>query len=256
VSHETIVTQFQGSVCFIKLNRPQDNNTITSKLVTEFNEVLLECDKSSTVVVISGSPEVFCLGADFTAIGKTAPAQVSGDDGPELLYDLWLKLATGPYVTIASVRGKANAGGVGFVAASDIVVADGTAKFSLSELLFGLYPALVLPFLVRRVGFQRAHYMTLTAQPISAKLACEWGLVDAYDEAGGEALLQRHLQRLRRLPKAAIRDYKAYVGQLNGSLLAARLPATTANREIFSNSAAREAIRRFVEQGLLPWEDP
>nr|WP_269820011.1 enoyl-CoA hydratase-related protein [Bacillus velezensis] len=42
--------------------------------------------------------------------------------------------------------GVANAGGIGFVAASDIVIADDTAVFSLSELLFGLFPAMVLPF--------------------------------------------------------------------------------------------------------------
>jgi len=62
---------------------------------------------------------------------------------------LWLRLATVRTVTISHVRGKANAGGIGFVAASDIVLADETAQFSLSELLFGLYPACVLPFLIR-----------------------------------------------------------------------------------------------------------
>jgi 3-carboxymethyl-3-hydroxy-acyl-[acp] dehydratase len=44
-------------------------------------------------------------------------------------------LATGPFVTISHVRGKANAGGLGFMAASDIVLAQEEAQFSLSELL-------------------------------------------------------------------------------------------------------------------------
>lgn len=129
------------------------------------------------------------------------------------MYDLWLRLATGPYVTISHVRGKANAGGLGFVAASDIVLANETAQFSLSELLFGLYPACVLLFLIRRIGFQRAHYFTLMTQPISAKQACEWGLVDACEP---------------------LSEYCCAV-----------------NREIFSDIANLQAITRYVEKGLF-----
>src|SRR5439155_22787849 len=94
------------------------------------------------------------------------------------LYDLLLQLETGSYITLSHVQGKANAGGIDIVAACDIVLADHAAQFSLSELLFGLFPACVLPFLIRRVGFQKAHYMTLMTQPISAQRAHTWGLVD------------------------------------------------------------------------------
>ncbi|HET8798558.1 MAG TPA: enoyl-CoA hydratase/isomerase, partial [Thermoanaerobaculia bacterium] len=161
--------------------------------------------------------------------------------------------ATGPYVTISHVRGKANAGGVGFVAASDIVLADESAQFSLSELLFGLYPAVVLPFLIRRIGFQKAHYLTLMTQPVAARQAHEWGLVDAI-EPQSDALLRRHLQRLRRLSKTAIRRYKSYMGRLSGPIVDLKGPAVAANREIFSDPANLAAITRYVERGLFPWE--
>jgi polyketide biosynthesis enoyl-CoA hydratase PksH len=175
------------------------------------------------------------------------------DGDPEALYDLWLRLATGPFVTIAHVRGRANAGGIGFVAASDIVLADEGARFSLSELLFGLYPACVLPFLVRRVGFQRAHYLTLTTQPITARQACEWGLVDAIDEQGHTAL-RRHLQRLRRLSKPAIRRYKTYMRGLERQLVDSRALAVQGNREIFGDAHNLQAISHYVATGVFPWE--
>lgn len=85
---------------------------------------------------------------------------------PDLLYDLWLKMMNGPFITISHVRGTTNAGGFGFVAASDIVIADETAIFNLSELLFGLFPAMVLPFLTGKIGDQRAHYLTLKTNSI------------------------------------------------------------------------------------------
>lgn len=252
MNYQTLKVQFQDSVCLLQIDRPEANNTINGRLVAECNDVLAQCEESASVVVLSGSPEVFCFGADFKALAGGA----NGDDhdgGPGPLYDLWLRLATGPYVTISHVRGKANAGGIGFVAASDIVLADETAQFSLSELLFGLYPACVMPFLVRRIGFQKAHYLTLMTQPIAAKQAHEWGLVDAF-EPQSDALLRRHLQRLRRLSKTAIRRYKTYMNQVGGPLQELKAPAVAGNREVFSDAANLAAITRYVEHGVFPWE--
>ena len=139
------------------------------------------------------------------------------------------------------------------MAASDVVLADESAQFSLSELLFGLYPACVLPFLIRRIGFQKAHHFTLMTQPISAKQACEWGLVDAC-EPQSEALLRRNLQRLRRLSKIAIRRYKTYMSRMSVPLQELKSPAVAANREIFSDAGNLQAITRYVEHGIFPWE--
>lgn len=248
-TYETIRAQFQDAVCHLRIDRPESRNTINSRLVAECHEVLSACEESATIVVLSGSPEVFCFGADFKAIASGSEQ----DAGPEALYDLWLRMATGPYLTIAQVRGQANAGGVGFVAASDIVLADETAQFSLSELLFGLYPACVLPFLIRRVGFQKAHYMTLMTQPVSAKQAAEWGLVDAY-EASSDVLLRRHLNRLRRLSKTAIRRYKSYMNRINGPLQNLKAEAVAGNLEVFSDPRNLHAITQYVERGIFPWE--
>jgi polyketide biosynthesis enoyl-CoA hydratase PksH len=253
MTYETIKVQFQESICFIQIDRPEANNTINGQLVAECHHVLSACDESATVVVLSGTPEVFCFGADFKAIANGSKARYEQHDGPGPLYDLWLRLATGPYVTISHVRGKANAGGIGFVAASDIVLADETAQFSLSELLFGLYPACVLPFLMRRVGFQNAHYLTLMTQPISVKEACEWRLVDAF-EPRSEALLRRHLQRLRRLSKTSVRRYKEYMSRISVPLQDLKPRAVAANLEAFSDPDNLLAVTRYVEQGLFPWE--
>jgi polyketide biosynthesis enoyl-CoA hydratase PksH len=250
-SYETINVRFQDSICFLQIDRAEANNTINDLLVQECNDVLSECEASASVIVLSGSPEVFCYGADFNAIASRKPHEQ--DAGPGPLYDLWLRMATGPYVTISHVRGKANAGGVGFVAASDIVLADESAQFSLSELLFGLYPACVLPFLIRRIGFQKAHYLTLMTQPITAKQAHEWGLVDAV-EPQSEVLLRRHLQRLRRLSKTAIRRYKNYMSRINVPLQDLKSTAVAGNREVFCDTANLQAITRYVERGLFPWE--
>ena len=252
-TYETIKVHFDESICHLQIDRPEANNTISGQLVAECNAVLTACEDVATVIVLSGTREVFCYGADFDALANPLTTTDGEHDGPGPLYDLWLRLATGPFVTISHVRGKANAGGIGFVAASDIVLADETAQFSLSELLFGLYPACVMPFLIRRIGFQKAHYLTLMTQPISAQKALEWGLVDAF-EASSEVLLRRHLQRLRRLSKVALRRYKTYMIDIGAPLQELKSPAIAGNREVFTDAANLQSITRYVEKGIFPWE--
>jgi len=249
MSYQTIKTRFEGSICYLQLHRPEANNTINDQLINECNEVLVLCEKSVTVIVIEGLPDVFCFGADFQDIQK----KKSWGQDPGPLYDLWLSLAAGPYISVAHVRGKVNAGGIGFVAACDIVLADQAARFSLSELLFGLFPACVLPFLIQRIGYQKANYLTLTTQPISVQQAHAWGLVDAYDERS-EDLLQKQLLRLRRLPKTGISQYKNYIGGLHDVVFQSRSAALGANQEMFSDSDNLNGIVRYMETGQFPWE--
>lgn len=258
MNYQTINVRFQDSICFLQFNRPEANNTINDLLIEECNHVLAMCEEAITVVVLEGSPEVFCFGADFQGIHEKVQAgsgssQPSNTPTSEAMYDLWLRLATGPFITISHVRGKANAGGVGFVAASDIVLADETAQFSLSELLFGLFPACVMPFLIRRIGFQKANYLTVMTQPILTQQAYAWGLVDAY-EVQSESLLRRHLLRLRRLSKPGILRYKRYMSELDNSLFQSKALALEANHEIFSDPRLLEGIYWYVEKGQFPWE--
>src|SRR5437773_9997501 len=103
-TYETIKVEFQESVCHLQIDRPEANNTISDQLVAECHDVLSACEDSATVVVLSGSPEVFCFGADFKALAGASNMPLTQGDGPGPLYDLWLRMATGPYVTISHVR--------------------------------------------------------------------------------------------------------------------------------------------------------
>ncbi|AGK49872.1 putative polyketide biosynthesis enoyl-CoA hydratase pksH [Burkholderia thailandensis MSMB121] len=246
--------RLDDGICRMRIERPDTGNAIDARLVDEMGDVLDRCEPATRIVVIEGLPDAFCVGADFAQLdARRATDEAPTAPDPAPLYDLWRRLATGPFVSIAHVEGRANAGGVGFAAACDVVLAARTASFGLSELLFGLMPACVLPYLIRRVGIAKAHYMTLTTQPVDAARACEWGLVDVC-EADSADSLRRHLLRLRHLKKDAIARYKRYAASLDGSLAAARAPAIAANLEVFRDAANLHGISRFVNAGKLPWE--
>ena len=249
MSYRTIQTRVQGPACFIRLDRPRSRNAIDACMLDELIDVLDTHEAACSVVVFEGNDDFFCFGADLAEVAR---AEHAGLD-PEKLYGLWQRMAFGPQITVSHVRGQVNAGGIGFVAASDIVIAGPQASFSLSELLFGLLPACVMPFLMRRIGAQRASQMALTTQPVPAARALQWGLVDELDEQS-ETLLRKQLLRLRRVPRQAIAAHKRFMADADHVVGALKDGAIAANREVFADPDNLSNIRRFVDTGLFPWE--
>ncbi|MEV0442349.1 enoyl-CoA hydratase/isomerase [Streptomyces spectabilis] len=255
LTYSTLRVREQGSVLFARIHRPDAGNAINATLVRELDDVFTRAARAehTTVVVLEGLPEVFCFGADFGVISDAARSGRDTSFDPEPMFELFRRMAYADVLTVAHVRGKANAGGVGLVAACDVVIADESATFSLSELLFGLIPAVVLPYLIRRTGFQRAHYLAATTQTIDARQAHEWGLVDALGTPS-EALLKRHLQRLGRLSKKGVARYKAYLRELSPLTEHTKDVALATNRQVFGDPDNVRAIRRYAEEGVFPWE--
>ncbi|WP_186785897.1 enoyl-CoA hydratase/isomerase [Paenibacillus agilis] len=251
--YETIRIRHQGPVTYIQLYRPDADNSINGRMIMECSEALMDCNNHARVIVLEGLPDVFCSGADFKHVSSYDAAGSEALDVAAPLYALWEQLANGPYVTIAHVKGKVNAGGVGFAAACDMVIAEDSAQFSLSEMLFGLFPACVLPFLIRRIGYQRSHYLTLSTQAISGRQAYEWGLVDAVGP-DSELLLRKHLPRLTRISRESIVYYKLYMSKLRDDISAAKPEAIRANQTMFADPSNRERISRYAATGLFPWE--
>jgi polyketide biosynthesis enoyl-CoA hydratase PksH len=248
--HDRLRVRFDEQICFIQLHRPEADNAIDRRLIDECHEVLRHCEHAASVVVLEGLPEVFCSGADFQEIAACPEGEAQD---PGALYGLWRRLARGPYVSVAHVRGRVNAGGVGFVAACDIVLSDEKATFGLSELLFGLMPACVMPFLIRRTGLARANYLALSTRPVTARQAEAWGLVDVCD-AGSDGILRSHLLRLRRLDKRAIARCKQYAAEVDDGLERSEQAALRANREVFSDPGNLAKISRFATTGRFPWD--
>ncbi|HEX2841883.1 enoyl-CoA hydratase/isomerase [Hyphomicrobium sp.] len=250
--YETLDVRFLDGLCRIRLNRPEQGNAINARMLEELAHAVSQCepsgqDKPVTVVVLEGAAEVFCAGGDFEAAATGATLD------PEALYNLWTRLAAGPFVTIALVRGRVNAGGVGLACACDFVLCDPTAAFSLSELLFGLFPACVLPFLIRRTGVQKAHRLALMTRPITAEDALACGIADAVGE-DIEALLRAYLPRLSKLSGTAVGRYKRYMAELSDIVARARPMAISENRAMFDDPTVRRNISRYVTEMKFPWE--
>jgi methylglutaconyl-CoA hydratase len=183
IKYKTIVATKKGSeeVLWITLNRPKVHNAFNSEAILELIDAFdrIKIDDSVRVVVLTGEGKSFCAGADINWMRDIK--QYSFDQNLEeslQLADVLYKIYTLPKPTIAMVNGAAIGGGAGFLSVCDIAVAAEEAKFSLSELKIGLVPAVISPYVIRKIGESKAREYFLTGHRISAQKAVEIGLIN------------------------------------------------------------------------------
>ena len=225
--------EFDGGVLTLTLNRPEARNALTPEmldaLVAGFDEA--ERDETVRALVLRAAGPSFCAGGDFAGFRKliAQPAPASGPDpivAANRRYGAVLERLAGLSVpTIALVAGAAVGGGVGFVAASDFVLARADATFRLPEVTLGLPPAQVAPFVADRIGRVRARRLMLTAELLDADAALQCGLVDhvAANDLELEAELARIVDALERAEPAAVRATKAILARDRSNARAATL---------------------------------
>ena len=243
-----------GLVRRVSLETPDGRNAIDDGLIDRLSRALDDAtaDPDCRVVVVEGSGGVFSTGMDLVhAGGEAAGDDPTGTGGA--FFDLLDRFTTVPLVVVALVDGTVAGGGVGVVAASDLVFASERSTFALPEALWGLLPCCVLPFLARRVGFQRAYAMTLTTQPVDADAAQAMGLAD--DVRADPAIAVRQLAfRAGKLGIETIGSLKTYARTLHPITPATREAAVTELGRLMDLPAVRGNLTAFAEHGRFPWQ--
>jgi enoyl-CoA hydratase/carnithine racemase len=162
-------------VCTITLDSPSNRNALSRQLVGEL-AVALDRGELSDVraVVLTHTAPVFCAGADLKERASGAPdAQSAGNP----MADAFERLATMRAVTIAAVDGPVRAGGIGLMAACDLVVVNESVSFALTEVRIGVAPAIISVPILARCGWSRLAAPFLTGEPFDAHAARDMGLI-------------------------------------------------------------------------------
>jgi polyketide biosynthesis enoyl-CoA hydratase PksH len=182
---------------------------------------------SARVLVLRGA----CSGVGLDLVGDWTAAD------NDALTGLLTGLRDSGLVTVAVVDGPATGGGVGLAAACDFVVAAPGAEFRLTEVLVGLVPAVVWPFVAARVGTGTVFRAALLATRLDAAAALRLGLADevADDPA---AWLRELVLALRRTPRDVVADLKACRRGLPAGQAYALFSAAVADPEVRRRMAA------------------
>lgn len=167
----------------IVLTRPDVRNAFDETMMDELRDVLdhlasiPETDQMR-LLVLTGEGKVFCAGADISYMKRlAAKGEEESFEDAKNLARLFYKLADFPAPVVADVQGAAIGGGLGLTVASDYVLADEGAVFSTSEVLLGIVPGVISPYIVRKIGLASAAPLTLTGRRLTAAEAMAAGLV-------------------------------------------------------------------------------
>jgi methylglutaconyl-CoA hydratase len=173
--------QVSNRVGSITLNRAEKRNALSHELVSELKEAftLAENDKDVKVVVLKANGEAFCAGADLGYLQQLQ--NFSFDENlkdSSHLKELFLQIYTHPKVVIAQVQGHALAGGCGLATICDFVFSVPEAKFGYTEVKIGFIPAIVMVFLIRKIGEGRAKELLLGGDLFTAEQMLQMGLLN------------------------------------------------------------------------------
>jgi polyketide biosynthesis enoyl-CoA hydratase PksH len=257
MDYKTIIVKESDWGLTITLNRPQQRNSLNRILLNEVNQVFAGAEKNSQcrIVIVEGQPGIFCSGQDFEEVadqsGGNEPTPAKASSNPYL--ETLKRFTTTSKIVISVVDGQAMAGGVGLAAASDLVIATPRSQFALSEALWGLLPAIVMPFLIRRVGFQVAYRMALTTMPVSALEAYEAHLVDEVSETPRESIRRWGL-RLSRLDEITITKMKQLARLINPIDEDVENQMVSYSLERFSDPQTIQKISNYIKYKKFPWE--
>ncbi|MGE4158049.1 MAG: enoyl-CoA hydratase-related protein [Planctomycetota bacterium] len=246
-----------GPVAQLRLTRPDKHNAFDEELVAGLTSAFtqLEADEAVRVVVLSGEGKSFCAGADAGWMRRqsTMPPAENLEDARRLA-KLLRAAGTFPKPLVACVQGAAFGGGMGLACCADIVLASDTALFALSEVRLGLIPAVISPWVIRRIGLSACRRLTLTGERIGGAEALRWGLADLVvppDEL--EARTQTQVQALLVGAPGAQAEAKALylrlhpVDETHLELTAQAIASRRATAE------AREGLSAFLEKRSPQW---
>ncbi|MEM1412513.1 MAG: enoyl-CoA hydratase-related protein [Pseudomonadota bacterium] len=170
----------EDGVVSLTLNRPEVHNAFDDELICGLTDTLKQLgdDPQTRAVVLTGNGKSFSAGADLNWMRGMLEASEEANVHDALqLARLLRTLNYLPVPTIARVNGAALGGGLGLVACCDIAIAVEDARFGLTETRLGLAPAIISPYVFRRIGEAQARRYFLTAERFDAAHARDIGLV-------------------------------------------------------------------------------
>jgi methylglutaconyl-CoA hydratase len=257
---DALEVERRGPAAWLWLSRPEQRNALNDLVLNAISTSLdrFEKDGSCRVVVLGGRGAAFCAGGDLARMEQAAKmtrARSKAEAGR--FAKLLLRMHAYPKPLVARVHGPAFAGGMGLVAACDLVVAAEEAEFCLPEVRIGLVAAMISPYLVRAMGEQQARRYMLTGERLSAREAHRIGFVhECVPAAELDARVEKLAQQLSQAGPQALARSKKLLAKVGKAPISPVLAAATAAvlAEARAGDEAREGIRSFLEKRRPDWQ--
>ncbi len=248
----------RGPVARVVLARPEVRNAFDDGLIEELTRAFAAAgeDPAVRVVVLSGDGPTFCAGADVNWMRKAGGySRAENEADAERMARMLRGIDACPKPVVALAHGAAIGGGVGLVAAADIVIASEETVFSLAEVKLGILPAAISPYVLRAIGPRQARDLFLTGERFDAREALRVGLVHrVVPSAELEEAGRRKVAALLTSGPEAVRAAKALIEKVTGKGPEEAMPLTVRTiAERRASDEAREGLSAFLEKRKPAW---
>ena len=256
---QTLTVSIAEGVATVTLNRPELRNAFNEEAIHELAVAFAALGGTDTVraIVLAANGPAFCAGGDLNWMKKMAGySEEENQQDAMRLADMLRTIYLCPKPVVARVHGDCYAGGMGLVAACDIVVAGEHAAFCLSEVKLGLIPATISPYVIKAMGEQASRRYFLTAERFTATEAHRIGL--AHEVVAADELDDKVGAIVRSLVNNsphAVTQAKKLVRDVVGQPIGDTLLIDTANRiaAIRASDEGREGVTSFLEKRKPNW---
>ncbi len=256
VIYEALTLALEERTAVVTLNRPERRNALSAALMRELTACLEEIAENRDVsaVILAAAGKVFCAGHDLSEMrGRSAGEYREVFD---LCTKLMGRIQSIPQPVIAQVQGLATAAGCQLVATCDLAIASEQAGFATPGVRIGLFCSTPMVALTRAIGRKRAFEMLATGEPIDARTAAEWGLVNRVVPA-------EELERETRRLAARIAEASRLVVGIGKAAFYSQIDLEQAEaydctKEVMTRNAlaadAQEGISAFLEKRTPSWK--
>jgi methylglutaconyl-CoA hydratase len=260
MTYSTFRLQNQGPVARVTLDRPSVKNAFDDVLINELTDALavIAKDDSVRVMLLTGAGDVFSAGADLNWMKKVSHYTFEENLQDAMVFARMLEaLYRLPKPTIAVVNGACMGGGVGLVSACDIGISIREAKFALREILLGIAPATISPYVLRKIGESNAHDYFLTGRVFDADTAQHIGLInEVIDIVDIELATERWVHRFLKAGPKAIAKTKELMNRVSWSQIESVQEYTARTiAGLRGSDEGQEGFAAFFEKRRPKWDN-
>ena len=244
---------------FVTLNRPEKRNALSFEMVSELKAALTlaESDAAVKVIILKASGEAFCAGADLGFLQKMQQFTFEENlEDSRHLKNLFVQIYTLKKVVIAQVQGQALAGGCGLATICDFIFTVPEARFGYTEVRIGFVPSIVMIFLLRKIGEQKAKQLLLGGELVSGEQALAMGLVNVVVpmESLETAVLDFANTLIKNNSTQSMEMTKKMIAEVQEMSLNDALEyAATMNARARATEDCKRGVKAFLDKQDLSW---
>lgn len=238
----------------LTLDSPHNRNALSTRLVTELGDGLRRAagDEAVRGIVLTHTGNTFCAGADLSEASNADPAQAADDRTRQMLGVLRGIVAT-PKPVIALIDGNVRAGGMGIVAACDIVVAGQGSSFALTEARLGLAPFMISLTLLPRLNPRAADRYFLTGEAFDAAQAAAIGLITMAAEDPAVAVAEICAALRKGSPQGLAESKRLTTASILAAFDRSAEELAARSASFFGTEEVREGMTAFLQKRPPRW---